>query len=422
MNDAAVSPIIEAPTAAARVAAPAIAQPSARPMPPLDARLDEATILPPPGNLAPIPITDTPFTWMGSPWRLFGTCLFNALMTIATIGVYSFWGRTEIRRRMWSSVRLHGEPLVYHGTGTELFKGFLAALLIVLLPIFLIGTATVIAFGQASSGWGIYQGALFLIVYPVLKTLATYRARRYRLARTSWRGIRGNVNGSAGEFAFLSWATSLLYPLTIGWIAPWRALYIQRFLIGDTMLGDRKLEMKGSTASLYWRFGILWIGTIILFAGASTAVVAIIGPEKFASRSPLAWGTVTRTQWAETIAIIVAALFVWSLISSFYRSSLYNLSANATFALPPGQPGAATWRFNLATRGRHLIWLYVTNQLITYGSLFVLRPIATARSMKYFAEHLSITGPFDPSGIRQNSNAAVTEGEGLAQAFDFDAF
>jgi uncharacterized membrane protein YjgN (DUF898 family) len=364
------------------------------------------------------------FTWIGSPWSLLGTCLFNAVMTVATVGVYSFWGRTEIRKRLWSSVRFEGEPLVYHGTGLELFKGFLGALLIVLLPIFLLSTTLVIVYGQASSGWVLYQVALFAVVYPVLKALATYRARRYRLGRTSWRGVRGSMSGSSGEFAFLSWATSLLYPLTLGWIAPWRALYIQRFLAADTMLGDRQLDMKGSTLSLYLRFGLLWIATLVIGFVALSAVVATMAPV-MDLKSQVDWERMGPGIGLKMTAILLAALFVWSPISAFYRSSLYNMTVNATTLRPIGtaaRAGGANPRFQLTTTGRSLLWLFVTNQLITYGSLFIFRPIATARSMRYFASNLSIAGDFDPAAIRQNPNAAHAEGEGLAQAFDFDAF
>ena len=372
-------------------------------------------------------VAETPFGWVGSPWSLTGACLFNAAMTVATIGVYSFWGRTEIRRRLWSSVRLKGEPLVYHGTGFEMFKGFTAALLVVLLPLFLFGTFVVIWYGQASGGWGLYQSALFLVVYPVLKSLATYRARRYRLGRTSWRGIRGSATGSSGEFAFLSWATSLLYPLTLGWIAPWRALYIQRFLIGDTMLGDRQLEMKGSTGSLYLRFGLLWIATIGIVLGTLFVIGHVFAGADFTTkvpgRMPVDFSRVTRAQWLELGGTLAGAIFVWSLISSFYRSSLYNLTANATVMLPPANdPAAGNLRFKLTTRGPRLIWLFVTNQLLTYGTLFVLRPIATARTMRYFTKHLTIVGSAGLERIGRNPNSARAEGEGLAQAFDFDAF
>jgi uncharacterized membrane protein YjgN (DUF898 family) len=364
------------------------------------------------------------FHWVGSPWSLVGPCLFNALMTLATVGIYSFWGRTEIRKRVWGSVRLDGEPLVYHGTGMELFKGFMGVLLIVLLPIFLLSTTLVIVYGQASSGWVLYQVALFVVVYPVLKALATYRARRYRLARTSWRGVRGSMSGASGEFAFLSWATSLLYPLTLGWIAPWRALYIQRFLAGDTMLGDRRLDMKGSTPSLYLRFGLLWIATLVIGFVALSALVTIVAPI-VDLKSQIDWERMGPTIAFRVLAVVLVALFVWSPISAFYRSSLYNMSVSATSLMPPGSGSsapAATPRFQLTTTGRSLLWLFVTNQFITYGSLFILRPVATARSMRYFASNLSIVGAFDPASIRQNPNAARAEGEGLAQAFDFDAF
>ncbi|MEQ1648846.1 MAG: DUF898 family protein, partial [Hyphomicrobiaceae bacterium] len=40
-----------------------------------------------------------PFTWVGSPWSLVRICIFNAFLTVLTVGVYNFWGRTEIRRR-----------------------------------------------------------------------------------------------------------------------------------------------------------------------------------------------------------------------------------------------------------------------------------------------------------------------------------
>lgn len=366
--------------------------------------------------------SETRFTWEGSPWHLFGTCIFNGVMTLATVGLYSFWGRTELRRRMWACVRLEGEPLVYHGTGLELCKGFMAALLIVLLPIFLFSTTLVVAYGQASQSWAMYQTALFVIVYPVLKSLALYRARRYRLARTSWRGIHSSMTGSPGEFAFLSWATSLLYPLTLGWIAPWRAIYVQRFLIGDTALGDRRLRLTASTGKLYLTFALLWVGTGVILFVAFYGIGKILGPQMLQMKTPAAWAHVQRVQWFELAGLLCATMFAWSLASSFYRSTLYNLTANTTVLRSPEGSGLPLMRFKLETRGHHLVWLFVTNQLLTYGSLFVLKPIATARTLRYFTQNLALVGAFSSATLRQNPNATVAEGEGLAQAFDFDAF
>jgi uncharacterized membrane protein YjgN (DUF898 family) len=362
-----------------------------------------------------------PFTWTGSPWKLTGICLLNAVLGILTVGIYTFWGRTEIRRRMWSSVRFLGEPLAYHGTPQELLKGFLGVLAVLLAPLFLIGGIVVIAFGQASSVFGVYQLALFAVVYPILTAVAFYRARRYRLARTSWRGIRGAMDGSSGEYGLLSWVLALAYPITLFWIVPYRAIALQRMLISDTQLGSEPLRFEGSSKSLYGRFALLWFGSIALYIAMFGVIAGAIGM-RYDPQNPIWWTTLRSSDWAKIVATVLATLFIWSMMSSFYYAKLYNYCAASTEFGRDGGLGLGSHRFHLDVRGRHLIWLFVTNAAITYLSLYILRPVATARSMKYFAEHLTLIGPFEPDRLGQNLIAIDQSGEGLAQAFDLDAF
>jgi uncharacterized membrane protein YjgN (DUF898 family) len=108
-------------------------------------------------------------------------------------------------------------------------------------------------------------------------------------------------------------------------------------------------------------------------------------------------------------------------MSSFYYAKLYNLCAASTIMLPAHQ-GEPALRFRLNVGGMKLIWLFVTNMLITYASLYIFRPVATARSMKYFVEHLRLEGPFDAAAVGQNRALIDQSGEGLGQAFDLDAF
>ena len=53
-----------------------------------------------------------------------GLSLRCGLLSVATLGLYSFWGRSEARRRLWDATGLGGEPLEYGGTGGELLAGF----------------------------------------------------------------------------------------------------------------------------------------------------------------------------------------------------------------------------------------------------------------------------------------------------------
>ena len=69
-----------------------------------------------------------------------------------------------------------------------------------------------------------------------------------------------------------------------------------------------------------------------------------------------------------------------------------------------------------------MIGLVVTNILLTLVSLGILRPVAMARTAKYFVDNLSLDGPIDVAGIAQSTAARSRTGEGLAQAFDIDAF
>ena len=54
--------------------------------------------------------TAIPLTWH-QPLGFVGLSILNFLMRIPTVGLYAFWGRTEVRKRIWSGIRLDGEPL-----------------------------------------------------------------------------------------------------------------------------------------------------------------------------------------------------------------------------------------------------------------------------------------------------------------------
>jgi len=83
---------------------------------------------------ASAPPTQHPLNYTGEAKALGWLVFKNTLLTIITLGFYRFWGKTRIRKYIWSSQSLFGEPLEYTGTGKELFLGFLIVLA-VLIPI-----------------------------------------------------------------------------------------------------------------------------------------------------------------------------------------------------------------------------------------------------------------------------------------------
>ena len=348
--------------------------------------------------------------WSGSPWDLVGLSFANFFLTVITLGIYAFWGRTEVRRRIWASIRLQDEPMAYTGTGGELFKGFLFVVLAVFVPGLLILFVVAAIFGDRSIAYGVTNLAVYM-AYFLLMGIAIYRARRYRLTRTVWRGIRGGMSGSPIRFSWLWIWTTALIPVTLGWILPWRANRLQAHLGRETTFGDRSFDYAGSSSPLYLPFTVLWIGAPVLLAGMVGLIAAL--SVNFGGATPT-MKMPSMTQVGVIIGIIILATLALSVIGAWYRSRTFNLFAAYT--------GFDRAKLRLRTTAWGLIGLALSNFLITILSLTILRPVAQARTAKYLIDRLSIDGTIDVAGILQSQAALGKGGEGLAQMFDVDAF
>jgi uncharacterized membrane protein YjgN (DUF898 family) len=364
----------------------------------------------------PPPAEHVKLSW-AQPDGLVGLSFANYFLRIITLGVYHFWGKTEVRRRIWSAVRLNGEPLSYTGTGKELFLGFLIVFCAVLLPMLLATLAAAYAYGPKSGIMPI-MNTLFYGVIIALTGVGLYRAQRYRLSRTLWRGIRGGLEGSTGTYAGMYIWTAILVPFTLGWIMPWRQTKLQSLLVNGMRFGDRPLVFNGKSGRLYKRFAALWFGTIML-AFATFGVIGAIAAKGLPS--PDTWGDeveftkkLSAGQTGAVIATVLVALLIYSIISAWYRAGVMNHFAAHTHFEGAAFVGTAT--------APSLIRLAVGNFCLTVFTLGILAPIAQVRSARYAVERTAIKGAIPLAGISQRAAAGGKYGEGLAQAFDFDAF
>jgi len=353
-------------------------------------------------------------TWAHPPGGFLGLSLLNGLLRILTLGVYHFWGKTEVRQRIWSAVRIDGEPLEYRGTGGELFKGFLIVFALVLLPLSIVGFLPVLLWGVSFTSNFAIQAAIFLVIIA-LGGFGMFRARRYRLSRTRWRGIRGGLSGRSTPFAWTYLWTTALIPLTLGWIIPWRAARLQRALFNETHFGDKAFTFTGRSGPLYVRYVLVWLSAIILYFAAFTAIFTVYfaglgGPPPPGGPLP----SPSYAQIAAMIAIGLGALLIFAMIRAWYSSRMFNYFASETKYHGCG--------FRLTTTVPSLVWLAATNYLMRALSLGVLSPITEARSMRYIVERLTLEGSVDWPAVGQNPDALLARGEGLAEAFDVDAF
>jgi uncharacterized membrane protein YjgN (DUF898 family) len=362
---------------------------------------------------SPTPAASIPhISWVHPPGGFAGLSLLNGVLRILTLGVYHFWGKTEVRQRIWSAVRIDGEPLEYRGTGGELLRGFLVVFFLILLPMGLAGFASSLFLPVAAQG--IYSLAFWGVVF-LLSGIGIHRARRYRLSRTRWRGIRGGLSGRSRGFAWTYLWTMLLVPITLGWILPWRAVRLQRALFNETRFGDNGFTFTGVAGPLYRRFWLVWVSGFVLFIAASVAIAAIIGFDMpRAGRNVPTMRAFTGGKIAAVTAVVLAGLLIYAMIRAWYSSGMLNY-----FAAHTKLQGAG---FTLQATAPSLVWLAASNYLIRLLSLGFLSAVTEARSMRYIVERLSCDGAIAWNQIGQNPDVLLKRGEGLAEAFDVDAF
>jgi uncharacterized membrane protein YjgN (DUF898 family) len=191
----------------------------------------------------------------GAFWRLLAR---GAVLLMFTLGIYRFWLTTDIRRYLWANTELAGESFEYTGTARELLLGFLIAIAI-LLPLYAAFFLLTLSLGELSS-W------IALLCLTLLGHYAVYRARRYRLTRTVYRGVRFHQSGSAWQYAVCALSWWILIALTAGLAYPFAQSRLERFKMRNTFFGNLRGRFEGSGFRLLLRGFVLWLLAVVPFA------------------------------------------------------------------------------------------------------------------------------------------------------------
>ncbi|WP_354035697.1 YjgN family protein [Bradyrhizobium sp. S3.2.6] len=190
----------------------------------------------------------------------------GAMLELVTFGFYRFWLVTDIRRHLWSNTAIDGDAAEYTGRGKELLIGFLFALAI-LVPIYLAYFLVGIEFER----WQGFASTPLFISFYAFGQFAIFRARRYRLTRTVWRGVRFWMDGSGWAYSFRAMLWGLLVFLTLGLALPWREASLERYKMRHTHFGDLQGDFEGDGWAFFKRGWWLWLLTplaIVIFPAA----------------------------------------------------------------------------------------------------------------------------------------------------------
>ena len=220
----------------------------------------------------------------GNGGRFVRLLIVGGLLQLVTFGFYRFWLITDMRRHLWSGTSVDGDALEYTGRGKELLIGFLFAVAI-LAPLFLL---YFLAGVEAERYQAFASLPLYLILFFLMQ-FATYRARRYRLTRTVWRGVRFWMDGNGWAYALRSFLWGLLVAITLGLAFPWREAALERYKMRHTFYGDLQGRFVGTGWGLFKAAVAIWLIGLLAFA-AMIAVLIALDPEITEGASAIAPG------------------------------------------------------------------------------------------------------------------------------------
>ena len=208
--------------------------------------------------------------------KLFWLVVWTGALTVVTLGIYRFWARTRLRRYIWSSIMPGGDSFEYTGKGLEKFLGFLIAL--VVLAVYL-GLLQIVLSFVGFNLWGAISSepnfpkdmlmqtaatyAVGLAVMPLI-FFAQYRARRYMLSRTRWRGLRFAMDAATLGYV---WRALLYYGMslvTLGALMPLATFRLEKYMTDRMRYGDAGFEQEGQWTALYPAMRHLFIAAAVL--------------------------------------------------------------------------------------------------------------------------------------------------------------
>jgi uncharacterized membrane protein YjgN (DUF898 family) len=205
----------------------------------------------PPPLPPPVPV---PVSFSGDRGEFRHLVTRGAGLELVTAGFYRFWLATDIRRHLWSNTHIDGDAAEYTGRAKELLIGFLIALAII-VPVYL---AYFIA-GLEAERYKAFASFPLIAFFYLFGQFAIYRARRYRLTRTVWRGVRFWMSGSGWAYAARASLWGLATLLTLGLLLPWREAALERYKMRHSYYGDLQGSFEGRGWEFFKRGWWLWL-------------------------------------------------------------------------------------------------------------------------------------------------------------------
>ncbi|MBX0333133.1 DUF898 domain-containing protein [Pontibacter sp. HSC-14F20] len=294
----------------------------------------------------------THFSFTGKGTEYFAIEIVNLLLTVFTLGLYYPWAKAKSLQYLYRKTELAGTPFVFHGTGKEMFIGFIKGLgiFVVLYGILMYGV-----FSEDPGTFLITYG-IFMLGLLMLMPLALHGMMRYRTSRSSWRGIHLGYRGELSDMYATYLVGFFLTILTLGIYGSWFVVKLRKQMIDNVRFGNVKLRYVGDGADLF----------LIHLKGFFFSIFTL------------------------------GIYFFWYTknLLYFYVNNIVVLQEDGTYS-----------RLQCHVSGWEVLKLTVGNLLIVIFTLGLGIPLTTTRTMSLIMNNTVMSGHFDADALVQTEEA-----------------
>jgi len=330
----------------------------------------------------------------------------NVALIIVTLGIYKFWAAARERRYLWSRTQVIDDPLEWTGTGKEMFIGFLIVMAVI-LPFFLFIEflfPALVARGKMEAAFGIIT--LFYLAIFFLAGFARFRALRYRLSRSWWRGVRGGSSDPGWNFAGEYFGRHFLSAMTMFIMFPWAATRLWSARWNRMSFGTLQFHANLDAERLKGPWALVYLAPLagIIVAMIATAGMVTAGPDGLPSPAYLS----TFAGAFVLIFYIGIPLATLHWFAKFYRKA----AAATTLGELEFGFEATTWQW---------LKLFLGNIALAVVTLGFGMAFWGYRRWAFMVRHARLYGEVDVTALGQSTTRSPKEAEGFADAFDIGA-
>lgn len=325
------------------------------------------------------------FAFTGRATEYFRIWIISLCLSLATLGVYSAWGKVRKKRYLYAHTALDGTGFDYRASPLAILRGRLLALL-------LFG-----GFALCAHFVPLLEIA-FIVLLAILSPWIVVAAARFNARNSTYRNIAFAFDGKVGEAARVFVGGLVIVLLTAGFAYPWYRAKRARFIIARHRYGATQFATDLETRPFFQTY---LLGGLIVFVAAAVAGFATSGAA--AVRGASLAGT----------AFLVLVYLSYIVAYAYIRARTLNLMANATIIGP--------MRLRSTLRVRPLAWIYASNIVAILATVGLATPWATIRVARYRADNL-IARAHAPlqTYARGASRFATATGSEVSDLFDVD--